>query len=233
MSKSAISIIAVILAVALLFSAFKAGTSQSTITATGSSTLSYEPDEAVVGVYVVTTKDSAADSQKENARISDAVIAALKKAGVPSDSIETLAYTVYPEYSYERREPVLTGYKTTHGLKVATLRIDSVGSLIDAASGAGANQFDSVQFRLSDAKLEKVKSELLADATRNARSKAESMAKAASLKLGKVKTLSESSYGVTPFYSDLKALSSAESAPTQIQPGGVEVSAYVSVVYGI
>ncbi len=95
------------------------------------------------------------------------------------------------------------------------------------------SQFDSVQFKLSDSKLEQAKAWLLADATKNARSKAESMAKAAGLKLGKVRMISESSYGVTPLYFGAKALSAAESAPTQIQPGGVEVSAYVSVVYEI
>ncbi len=233
MSKGIISVIAVILALALLISALRAETATRTITATGSATLSYEPDEAVIGVYVVTTKDTAEESQKRNAEITAAVIAALKKAGAPSDSIETLTYTVYPEYSYSSgRNPTLLGYKTTHGLKVNTAQINSVGSLIDASSSEGANQFDNIQFRLSDRKLEQVRSELFAAATQNARSKASSMAKAAGVKLGKVMSLSESISGVIPFYAEAKAVGSSL-APTPIQPGNVEISGDVTVVYEI
>ncbi len=234
MTKGVISVIAVILALALLIPALRTETATRTITATGSATLSYEPDEAVIGVYVVTTRDTADESQKRNAEIANDVIAALKKAGAPSDSIETLTYTVYPEYSYASGQtPRLLGYKTTNGLKVTTAQIRSVGSLIDAASSAGANQFDNVQFRLSDRKLEQVKAELLASATQNARSKASSIADAAGVKLGRVMALSESISGIIPIFAEAKAVGFGSSAPTPIQPGNVEISGDVTVVYEI
>lgn len=234
MSKGALSIIAIILAVGLVAALLRTEGSPGTITATGSATLSYEPDEALIGIYVVTTKDTAESSQKENARISDAVIASLKRSGAPTDTIETFIYTVYPEYSYASGErPTLLGYKATHGFRVTTSQLDNVGSLVDAASSAGANQFDSIQFRLSDARLEQVKAELLAAATQNARSKALAIANAAGVKLGKLKSLSESVSGIIPIYAEAKAISDLAQAPTPIQPGNVEISGDVTVVYEI
>ncbi len=235
MSKGAISLIAVILAIALVASVLRTEGSPRTITATGSSAISYAPDEAVLGIYVVTTRDTADESQKENARISDAVIAALRKNGAPSDSVETLTFTVYPDYSYASGQtPKLLGYRATHGFKVKTSQLERVGPLIDAASEAGANQFDSIQFQLSDRKLEQAKAEILSSATQNARSKASSIASAAGVKLGKVMSLSESISSVFPIYAEAKAVSSPSgSAPTRILPGEVEVSGEVTVVYEI
>jgi len=227
-----VSIIAIILALGLVSTIWKDGNEARTLTADGTAETAVAPDEAVLYIYVETKTDSALESQRQNSEITDIVISSLSNAGIADGDIETNTYRVFPEYSYfDGRERTLTGYTTSHGLKVTTIDIDKVGLFVDAASQAGANRFDNIQFKLSDGKLEDAKLALLADASKNARTKAQAMADAVGVKLGKIKSVTESMPGFFPVYAETVV---AELSPrTPIQPSKVELEVTVTLVYEI
>ena len=73
-------------------------------------------------------------------------------AGIRRDSIETLNFSVYPEYVTDDRgeNPRVRGYRVTNQVSLKTRRLDAVGTLIDAALEAGANRVEGISFGLSD-----------------------------------------------------------------------------------
>jgi uncharacterized protein len=222
----------VILAAGLVFSSYSGSPQQDVLTASGNAKATAVPDEAMLSVSVETTANDAKASQQENARIAGAVISAIKAQGVEEKDVKTSSYNVYADYSYAESGRKFEGYKATNTVQVTVRDVSKVGSVIDAASNAGANRIDSVQFRLSGEASDKVRSAVLADAALKAREKAAVMASASGVKLGRVKSVSESSPVIYPVYADAKAMV-AEAASTPVQPGEVDVSATVTLVYSI
>ena len=60
-----------------------------------------------------TEEPTANRAQEENARLMNTVKAALKKAGVDEDDMETTNYNLWPQHKWDREleESVLTGYQ--------------------------------------------------------------------------------------------------------------------------
>jgi hypothetical protein len=226
-------IVAVILALALILTVWRSTsqTSAAELQVTGNEDMMVPPDQAVVYVYAETTAKTSLDSQQQNAKVSSAILASLKAAGMSDADIQTSTYTIMPEYYYPQNgPPVLNDYKTVNGLKLTIHNILKVGSFIDTASNAGATRVDNIQFELSDDQSSKMRQIVLANAGANAKLKALSIAQSMGLNLGKVKSVIEVSYNVVPY---VFAVQKAEQPPTPIQPGNVEVSAQVTVTYKI
>ncbi|NMC75807.1 MAG: SIMPL domain-containing protein [Candidatus Methanofastidiosa archaeon] len=198
---------------------------------TGNAIIREAPDQATIYVYIETTKETALLSQNEASRILAQVIQALEKEGIPSDKIQTDTYSIYPEYYYPPdKQPTLIGYKTVYGLKVITTDIGKIGNILDASIKAGANRINNIEFGLSDAKMEEVKVKVIKEAIKVAQSKAQAMAEASNLKLGKIAYMNESSYNVVPYN---RAFEAVMKAGTNVPPEEVEVSASVTVTYKI
>lgn len=116
----------------------------------GKGTVSAEPDKAVVVLGVITQNIQLETAQRENADTVTAVIAAVMGQGVPRQSIQTQTYNIQPVYDYIDGKSVFRGYMVTHNLRVDIRNIGSVGAVVDAAVGAGANNVSSVEFTVSD-----------------------------------------------------------------------------------
>ncbi len=212
---------------------------RNTISVRGESQLDTYPDEAELYIRVRTEEPTANRAQEENARLMNTVRAALKNAGVDEDDMETTGYNLWPQYRWDEdtREQELTGYQVQHLLKVTTKDVTETGDLLDVAVQAGANGLDRVNFRLSDSKEDDVNSEALAQASSNARDKAEAIAQGLGVRLGDIVAVSESNvdYGgfPVPRYGMAEAAAGAKSFDTEISPESVSVSAHISIVYEI
>jgi uncharacterized protein YggE len=143
---------------------------------TGESDSKVPPDTAVVVLSVVTQSRGALDAQQQNARKSEAVISAVKAVAGANPEVETSDYALAPQRDYEGRMPRIVGYEARNSVRVTTSTLDSVGALIDAATGAGANSVDGVSFILRESNGARGKA--LGDASRQAMQKAEAMAAA-------------------------------------------------------
>jgi hypothetical protein len=143
---------------------------------TGESDSKVPPDTAVVVLSVVTQSRGALDAQQQNARKSEAVINAVKAAAGAKTEVETSDYRLEPQRDYGGSMPRIVGYEARNSVSVTTKALDSVGAVIDAATGAGANSVDSVNFILRESNVARGKA--LGDASRQAMQKAEAMAEA-------------------------------------------------------
>jgi len=211
---------------------------QNAISVSGNAKLEVEPDQAEVHVSVETSDEKADIAKNENARLSDNVIKALKSEGINDEDIETTSFYISPRYKWDNdnQEQILTGYTATNTLKVTTKDVDNAGKVIDTAVDNGATGIQNVNFGLSKEMQKEVFGEALISASRVARDKAESLANSLGVNLGKVVSVQESNFNFVPFdYAPRMELmeSSKAGIPTQIEPGKVEVNAFVSVAYEI
>lgn len=222
----------VILAASLFFSNGGFGEPK-TVSVTGSAEKMVAPDKATVMISVETDGTSASSSQSANKAISDAVISSIKSLDV--DKVETTSYSVQKRQEYEplTGRYVDRGYRASHSISVETNSLDVVGSVIDAAVGSGANRVDNVVFSLSDMTEDRVREELLSEASMQAWGKASILSESLGSGVGGLRSVSESSFYVSPVYKGgFAELASADSA-TQVLPSEVQVTASVTAVFDL
>ncbi|MEM3154522.1 MAG: SIMPL domain-containing protein [Candidatus Woesearchaeota archaeon] len=213
---------------------------QNAISVQGNTEFDVAPDMAKIRFRIETQSPTAQDAQMRNREIGNAVSAALARAGVRQNEIQTADYRVerIQEWDPTGQKMVDKGFRVSNIFVVSTKNLQNVGNVLDAGIQAGANNVESLSFELSDDKQKEVKTDALRMATKNAREKAEALADGAGVRLGKVLTLSETSYYVQPFYrGDMmvkaEGMGAPEIPPTAISPQDVHISAQVSVTYEI
>ena len=235
----------IVIAIAAVIMAFNSGVikivnttedQRNAISVSGNAKLEVEPDQVEVYVRIETFNVKADDAKDENAKISDKVIKALKKAGIKNDDMETTSFYLNPRYDYDRNkgESILKGYTATNVLKVTTKDVDNAGKVIDVAVDNGANSIQSVNFGLTKEKQKEISGEALIRAAQVAKDKAESLASSLGINLGKIISVQESSFDFIPFAAPVAEMVVAKAeAATQIVPGNVEVRASVTMSYEI
>jgi uncharacterized protein YggE len=208
-----------------------------TISVSGTAQLKAAPDEATVMLNVETNGTTPREAQDKNSAAMSAAIAALRRAGVAEDQIQTTNYQLIPNtyWDYKNQQQITSGYKTMHTLQLKTKDLSRVGDLIQTAVDAGATGVESVSFSLSKANERDVKDAALRSATEDARQKAGALADGLDVRLGKVSSVSINEYNVMPYYrADAGMMTKAEAAPAPpIAPQDVDVSANVQVVFEI
>ena len=199
----------------------------STIRTTGEATVSSRPDRVEIDFGVVTRASSPQPATTENARVAQNVLAALRKALGPRATVETVSFTLQPDYQIPQNgEPKITGYTATNIVRVTQDDVMNVGAVIDAATRAGANQVERIRFTLKDESA--AKANALRAAALDARAKANSLANALGLQVVRIRSIDEASPTPRPLF-DLALRSSGASTP--IEPGLIETTATVTLVY--
>jgi uncharacterized protein YggE len=147
------------------------------VTVSGNGLAQAQPDTAIIQIAVVTQNKSALAAQEENARRSEQVVRAVRAAAGAGAEVKTSGYSLQPQRVYrENQPPTITGYEARNSVLVTLGELNRVGAIIDAASNAGANSVDSLQFILR--RDEPVRQQALTDATREALAKAQAIATA-------------------------------------------------------
>ena len=211
----------------------------------GEAEVSAEPDTATFTVGAEVRDPSASKAMAQVAQVTDRLIAALRKLGIPRENIQTSQLTLFdtqePEGPQPRpvegnaREPRFRRvYVATHTLQVEVGRdrFAQIGDLLDAAIKAGANQVGNVSFGIRDETA--LRKEGLARAVRNAREKADIMAAAGNVRIRSVLTLQEGSIPrPIPYYeSNVRSMAmAADAAPSPVPPSQIRRTYMVTVEY--
>lgn len=208
---------------------------QQSIRVTGTGEARAQPDQAIADFGVETQAVTAQAAAAENAQRMERVIAALVRAGVPRDRIETRDYNVFPDYDPQPRpdaaEPRVRGYRVMNTVMVTMDDITRVGAVIDAALAAGANRVNGVRFGLRDPQA--FRQRAIDDAVRRARADAEALAAALGVTLGQVREAYTADVGMPqPVMMQRMEMADA-AASTPISPGEQTVRATVIIVYAI
>jgi uncharacterized protein len=201
------------------------------ITMTGHGEARVTPDTAMLSAGVSAQAPTATAALATNTTRMQAVMAALKKLGVPDKDIRTSNFSVSPQYANGNGEaPRITGYQTNNQVEVRLEDVSKLGVTLDALVTAGANQMNGVSFSIRN------DTELLAQAraaaVAEARLKAETFAKAAGVGVGPVLSIGESSNEVPrPMYRMQTAIVSAVRTPVAL--GEQSISADVTIIWEI
>ena len=195
------------------------------IVTTGTGSVTAQPDTAVLQVAVVSTGESAEAVRADAAERTDALLDALRDAGVAEDAITTAGFSLTATYDYSDGEREATGYRAVHSVRVETAP-DSAGTVLDTAVGSAGVEVYGVEFTLSDAVREELRAEAVGDAVAAARADADAAAGASGLTVTGVEQIS---VGSGPSYNGRFA--EMDAAGTQFQPGTVSVTVTVTVTY--
>lgn len=205
-----------------------------TITVTASGTVTREPDRATILLAVESFAATAREAADSNATRMQSVLAALRRLRLTEDQVRTLSYELIPEYDYERPrttgEDRLRGYRARNMVRVTLDDVTRVGQVIDAAIAAGANRVAGLNFELRDPAA--ARADALRAAVESARIEAEAIAGAIGRPLGPV--ISVNTGGPIPIPAPMASrmvMDAATAAPTPVEPGSLQLSATVTVVY--
>jgi uncharacterized protein YggE len=216
--------------------------SEQTISVSGSSTISSNPDTLIIVLGVESEAKTANDSLSQNSDSLNSVISALTNSVISEDDIQTSNFSIYPLYdsikdSDGNWQQILNGYRVSNILLIQTDKINSAGDIIDAAVSSGANRVDNISFQLSDDKLQKISDDLIANAINDATQKAEKALVPLNQKIVGVKSVVIHDNAISYYDSPMRASfdgfaeSSMKSAP--IMSGDEEITTNVSVVFYI
>ena len=203
-----------------------------TISTAGHGEIRVIPDIAEVRAGVTITAPTAAQALAANSSRMQSVFAALRKMGVPEKNIQTTNLYVSPQYSNGEGNAArrLTGYQVSNDVTVRLEDVGKVGSALDALVAAGANQMNGISFSIQNPApmLERARAEAVADA----RTRAETYAKAAGVTLGTVLSISEGG-AEAPRPVMYRMAAAMAAPPTPVAAGEQTVSADVAMVWEI
>jgi uncharacterized protein YggE len=197
----------------------------------GDATVQAQPDTAVLTIAVVTQAKQALDAQQQNASKSEALIRSLKSAAGAGAEVKTGGYSVQPQRIYkEGQPPTITGYEVRNTVTVTISDLSKVGTVIDAGVQAGANDIGGIAFILRQDRPARDKA--LAEATREATSKAQVIAQALGGRVGRIVEVQEEGYQrPVPVYQNQEfSMARAQSASTPIEVGSLDIRSRVQLI---
>lgn len=228
--------IALLLAVAIPAVSAADNNNVSKLIVSGDGKINAAPDQATIVLGVETRSTSAATAAAQNADLMNKTVNALLKAGIKRSDIQTSTYSLSIPTETEPTTAATTAgtarktpeFVATNQVTARTDNIQNVGKILDAAISAGSNSISSVSFDLKNSKPQM--DQALSLAIQDAQRKAQVMAYAAGVKLGRILEIS-GGYSFAAPAAKYEALSAV--APTPVLPGEMEVTASVSMTYEI
>ena len=200
---------------------------------TGEGKVSVTPDIAIINLGVEENGVSLKQVQDSVNKKSKNLVDTLKKLGVGESDIKTTSYNIYPDYDYNLQPAKITGYRVSTNYRVKVKDFDKVNDILVKATESGANAIGNISFDINEITKNKKLQEAREEGVAKAKEKAQGLAKAAGISLGKIINVSESQGGNYPGPMALLEKSGAEISQPDIQPGETELSVTVSLSYEI
>jgi uncharacterized protein YggE len=214
---------------------------QQGIWVSGQGKVTITPNIAMLVVGVQASASTVAEAQSQASTAMDKIMAALTSNGIDKKDIQTQYFNIQQNTTWDNYNQTskITGYMVNNMVNVKIRAIDKVSTIIDAAVTAGGDnaRINGLNFTVDQPDQYNTQARELA--MKDAKTKADALAKLAGVTLGKVTFVSESTY--TPYggYSYPQMVSASGSgmaipmpAPP-INPGQSDVILSVQVAYAI
>lgn len=212
----------------------------STVYTTGSAITRLAPDRVVISVGAETTDKTANDALSLNSGLMNNITSELRNHGLRPNETRTSSFNIFPLYNYTESGTRLnvSGFTVTNTVQIESSNLDNVSQWIDTAVASGANSINSIDFSVSEKRLEDTRSKLITDAIDNAKQKAEAAASAVQLKVLGVKSIIVDGATTVPplppqpfFREHAVAQVGTASSSTPIMAGEQEVSVSISCIF--
>lgn len=205
------------------------------IIVTGVGEVAVVPDMAVITLGVSEQDKSAAAAMRATSDSAAAILARLSENGIDARDVQTSDVSLNPVWNNRSSgmssdsEPKIVGYTANNRITVRVRDLDSLGSLMDAVLEDGANRFNGLRFAVQEPRphQDAARQEAVADAME----KAKLYSEAAGVTLGPILTMSE--LGMSSGPAPMVEMSMARDSGVPIAAGEQEISARLTVVFGI
>ena len=164
------------------------------ILVTGSATIQSSPDLATLRVGVQSFDKNAQKAASDNNMKIEKIIANLKNKGLTEKDMETERFNISPQREYKNNNPpIVIGFNISNILTIKIRNLESLGEIIQATIENGANTINGLSFSIEDPT--PLRQEARRLAMEDALSRAEVLAEASGVKVGKPISIQELSYG--------------------------------------
>lgn len=207
----------------------KVDSSNRTLTVTATDNVSVEPDLAVLHIGFDTQPEDAKAAYADGSRASNAIIAAVKQAGIQETSIRSESQYLDRDYSNKQHKFVL------HQRWTVKVPPEKAAEILDVAVTAGATDSGQIDWTVKDEKA--LEAEALDKAAARSRANAEVLAKGMGVRLGTlIYVTNQMSSPVIPRPMPMMAMRAANQEapqPLAIEPHQVAREATVYAVFVI
>ncbi len=203
---------------------------------TGIGSVTGEPDIATLYLGVSVEKETVEAAREEAASAMTAMIDSLKDNDIAENDIQTENFSIYPQYDYTDEGRVLRGYRANNTVNAKVRELENLSDIIDDAIAAGGDivVVNSIQFMIEDPT--PLQAQARALAVKDAEVKAQTLAAAGGVTLGKPITITETSRSAGPpiaFAEEAAFADDSGRTSTPIQAGELTVTVNVTVAYEI
>lgn len=205
-----------------------------TFDVSGTGTKSIAPDEAIIDLGIRKQAKTVKEAQKMANISLDSLVKELGKLGISEKDTKTVNYSVNPEYDPENYQKI-NGYivNVNVEVKIKEGNFEKLEQVMDLSGQLGLEQMGGLRFELSDELEKKTQEEARSLAVSEAKDKAESLAKLAGVKLGKIVNVSESFGGrPVPMFARAEVMMAKDSGvASQVNPGTTDLEVVVTLSY--
>ncbi|HEH9406475.1 TPA: SIMPL domain-containing protein [Aeromonas bestiarum] len=176
-----------------------------------------EPDMLTLNVSVTALEKQGIKAKQQVDGKVAAFFGQLEGLGIKRSDVEAGNLVISPEYQYpQNKKPELVGYRAQRQLAVKLYQLDKLSELMDTALKAGLESVSQIEYGLKSPQI--IKEQARVGAVEDAKTKAESLAKAFGIKLGKVYSVEYRNNTPMPIYSRaLKAAAMAAPAADMME----------------
>lgn len=209
-------------------------TPANTIVVVGQGSATLTPDAAVLQVGLETRAESAGEALGRVAERSGAVLSAARVQGVPDADLQTHGVSLLPQMDNQARRVV--GYVASYSLALRLRDLSAAPAVVEAVSQAAGDALRLGGFHLSTSATEAARTEAGARAVQDARHRAERLAEAAGVRLGRVLSIVEAGVAMPASGPQVlrRGVATASAAPTvPVEAGSAELTARVTVSFEI
>ena len=204
------------------------------IQVSGEGEAALKPDLAVLTLSVMREADSAREAMSAANQAMEAVIAAMKEAGIAARDLQTAGLQINPRYEAKKhadgsQTSEIAAYQVANTLSVRVRDIAAVGAVLDQAVTLGVNQGGGILFGNEDPA--SALTQARTAAVKDAIAKAGTLAAAAGVELGPIVEISEQAYNPRPMPYMARAEMASGAAPVEAGENSYRVQ--VNVTFGI
>ena len=193
----------------------------SRILVTGQGSTDIAADMAVLTLTVTSDEETARAALDANSAAMSNVLSAMKSEGVKERDLQTSGFSIQPRYFYppnkpstNRQPPRIVGYTVRNSLTVRVRDISALGEILDTSVTLGVNEGGNIMFTNDDPSSAITQARVRA--VSDAMAKAQTLAEAAGVKVGKLLEISEQTYNPRPMpmaRAEMSMAVSADSVP--------------------
>ena len=189
-----------------------------------------DPDLVVVTLGVVSQGGTVSAALSANNADMNQVMAAIKAAGAADADVATGDFSIRPLYTEASRSAAarIDGFEVSNLVTVKIHDVQHSGAVLDQVLAAGANRVSDIAFTPADPST--ANDHAVVAAITEARRKAQLMADAAGVKLGRILSVSTNTRALGP---RVASAAFAQAASVPLSAGQRSITAHATVVWEI